>query len=186
MGKKVNCAASINLLENGLLSEITEEFVKLFMKQKHCSSTSSSQLQQRKMTSEKKTLMKQPWVANFTTFFLILCILYFPRSLPQNMLFRGSGNLNRRRERELFELKSFCVFIAEEEIKIPILFSSANSMAEGNLIWCFHLDYKFIEADEDFFSLLNSKLFPSPNKARLIYLSRLECVDPIIDVTISG
>lgn len=134
----------------------------------------------------KKTLMKQPWVANFTTFFLILCILYFPRSLPQNMLFRGSGNLNRRRERELFELKSFCVFIAEEEIKIPILFSSANSMAEGNLIWCFHLDYKFIEADEDFFSLLNSKLFPSPNKARLIYLSRLECVDPIIDVTISG
>lgn len=70
-------------------------------------------------------------VANFSTFFLILCILYFSLApLPQNMLFRGSGNLNR--VRELFELKSFCVFIAEEAIKIPILFSPANSMAEGN------------------------------------------------------
>lgn len=30
MGKKVNCTASINLLENGLLSEIAEESVKFF------------------------------------------------------------------------------------------------------------------------------------------------------------
>lgn len=127
MGKTVNCA-SINLLENGLLSETTEEFVK------HCSSPSSSQLQrrqqQRKMTSKNFNDSQISQLSfYFYAFYIFHSLVCCHKTCKARVIWIDNSD-----ERESFDLKSFCVFIAEETIKIPILFSSANSVAEGNLI----------------------------------------------------